>query len=208
MRLRLRPKQPELFEFYIRAARNTARAAEAMADLGTPGLSAEALSTRLVDIEHENDELTHELYNKLNSSFITPFDRDDMYRLGARLDDVIDHLEGAATLAHLYCAFDDQRPPPEMCEQLEVLRELGDLAARAFEDFAAKGDLKYYWVGSNELENRADRIYRHLLVRLFSGEYDALTVLKLKEIGDALEEAADAFEQVANTVEAITVKES
>ncbi|AXB42821.1 DUF47 domain-containing protein [Amycolatopsis albispora] len=208
MRLRLRPKQPELFEYFVRAARNTASATEAIADLGVPGTPAKALSDRLVEIEHQNDEVTHELYNKLNSSFITPFDRDDMYRLAARLDDVIDHLEAAATLAHLYAAFDGERPPPQMCEQLEVLRAFGELAVTAFEDFAAKRDLKHYWIGTNELENQADRIYRQLLTHLFSGRYDALTVLKLKEIGDVLEEAADAFEHVANTVEAIVVKES
>ncbi|QFU90392.1 DUF47 domain-containing protein [Amycolatopsis sp. YIM 10] len=208
MRLRLRPKQPELFEYFIRAARNTARATEAIADLAAPEVPAKELSERLVDIEHANDEVTHELYNKLNSSFITPFDRDDMYRLGARLDNVVDHLEHAATLAHVYCAFDDHRPPPEMCQQLEVLGKLGELAAASFEDFAAKRDLKHYWIGTNDLENQADRIYRHLLANLFSGKYDALTVLKLKEIGDGLEEAADAFEHVANTVEAIVVKES
>ncbi|RSM62344.1 DUF47 domain-containing protein [Amycolatopsis sp. WAC 01376] len=208
MRLRLRPRQPELFEFFTRAAHNAERAAAAIGGLGDPAVGSAELSERLVEIEHDNDEVTHELYNKLNTSFITPFDRDDMYRLAARLDDVIDQLEEAATLAHLYGLFDGEPPPPEMVRQLEILRKLGDIVAPAFEQFAENKDLKQYWVETNALENEADREYRHLLVRLFGGQYEALTVLKLKDVGDSLEQAADAFEHVANTVEAIVVKES
>ncbi|RZQ59485.1 DUF47 domain-containing protein [Amycolatopsis suaedae] len=208
MRLRLRPREPELYEFFTRAARNAAEAAEALAELGSADTGSEELSNRLVEIEHRNDELTHELYNRLNATFVTPFDRDDMYRLGSRLDDVVDHLEAAATLTHLYQPFADVTPPPELLDQVSVLRKLGALTVTAFDDLAAGRDLRHYWVESNSLENEADKLYRMLLVRLFGGEYETLTVLKLKEIADELEEAADAFELVANTVEAIAVKES
>jgi predicted phosphate transport protein (TIGR00153 family) len=208
MKFRFRPSEPALYGFFTRAAKNAERAALAVADIADVGKDADAVSARLVEIEHDNDNLTHELYNKIHSTFVTPFDREDMYSLGSRLDDVVDHLEGAATLVQLYGLFRTEAPPPEMCDQLTVLAKLGELTATAFEDFAAKRDMRKYLVGANSLENEGDRVYRLLLVRLFGGEYDALTVLKMKEVADELEEAADAFEHVANTVEAIVVKES
>lgn len=203
-----RPQNNDLYDFFTRAARNLDRGATVLAELCGPDPDPVSISERMVAIEHDNDELTHTLYNTLNASFITPFDREDMYRLGSRLDDVIDHMEAAATLIHLYELKRADNPPEEMYSQIRVLAELGTLTHQAFDIFAAKGDLQPYWVEANRLENEGDRLYRLLLVRLFGGDYDALTVLKFKEVGDELEQAADAFEQVANTIEAIMVKES
>jgi predicted phosphate transport protein (TIGR00153 family) len=208
VRLRLRPRGSDFYTFFSEAAKNISQATEVLAELANSDVDHLSVSKRLVEIEHQNDELTHHLYNKINATFITPFDREDLYRLGARLDDVVDHLEAAGTLVHLYGVFPTPGVPPEMADQLTVLGQLGPLTVRAFDQLPARRDLKQYWVEANRLENEADRVYRNLLVRLFGGEFDALTVLKLKEVADELEEAADAFEQVANTVEAIIVKES
>lgn len=208
MRFRFRPQDGTLYEFFTQAARNIDSAASVLGELARPGADPLAISQRLVEIEHENDELTHRLYNKINSTFITPFDRDDMYRLGSKLDDVLDHIEAAATLVHLCDLFGSAELPQEMREQIDVLSRLGPVAVDAFDTFAAKRNIRPYLVETNRLENEGDQAYRLLVRRLFSGEYDALTVLKLKEVGDELEEATDAFEQVADTVESITVKES
>lgn len=208
MRLRFRPDDNAIYEFFTQAARNLDRGATVLAELVQPDADPRSVSERLVEIEHDNDELTHRLYNKINTTFVAPFDREDMYRLGSRLDDVIDHIETVGTLAHLYELFRSAPLPQEMIDQIEVLTKLAPVTVEAFESLPHKHDLRPYWVEANRLENEGDRVYRMLLVRLFSGDYDALTVLKMKEIGDELEEAADAFEQVANTVEAIIVKES
>jgi uncharacterized protein len=95
-----------------------------------------------------------------------------------------------------------------MADQVAVLQRMAELTAQAMPRLRTLKDLDDYWIEINRLENDADRLYRRLLAKLFDGEYDALTVLKLKDVVDALEEAADAFEHVANTVETIVLKES
>jgi predicted phosphate transport protein (TIGR00153 family) len=142
---------------------------------------------------------------KLNSTFITPFDRDDIYRLAGRLDDVMDYMEAAVDLVVLY-KLDEL--PAEIAEQVDVLQRAALITAEAMPRLRTRKDLDVYWIEVNRLENEADRLYRRLLAKLFDGGYDALTVLKLKEVAEQLEAAADAFENVANAVETIVVKES
>ncbi|MGH2603376.1 MAG: DUF47 domain-containing protein, partial [Dehalococcoidia bacterium] len=147
-------------------------------------------------------------YNRINSTFITPFDREDIYRLGSNLDDVMDHIEAVGNLVYLYGLSELPALPREMTDLVDVLNQQAKLTADAMPRLKSMKNLQDYWIEINRLENEGDRAYRMLLVRLFSGEYDALTVLKLKEVADELEAAADAFEHVANTVETIAVKES
>ena len=173
-----------------------------------PGADIQSISERLGDIEHDSDKITHEVYNKINSTFITPFDREDIYRLASNLDDVMDHIEAAGNLVYLYGLTKLPALPREMHELVAVLDQQAKLTSDAMPRLKSMKDLKEYWVECNRLENDGDRAYRMLLVRLFSGEYDALTVLKMKEVADELEAACDAFEHVANTIEQIAVKES
>ncbi|HEU4347415.1 MAG TPA: DUF47 family protein, partial [Actinoplanes sp.] len=98
--------------------------------------------------------------------------------------------------------------PKEVVSQIEIIERCAEITAEAMPKLRAMTGLDEYWIEINRLENDGDRAYRMLLVRLFSGEYDALTVLKMKEVADELEAACDAFEHVANTIETITVKES
>jgi predicted phosphate transport protein (TIGR00153 family) len=142
---------------------------------------------------------------QLNESFITPFDREDIYRLASSLDDVMDAMEAAVDLVVLYQI---EQLPPEIADQVDVLERAAELTADAMPRLRSMKDLTDFWIELNRLENQADQVYRRLLARLFSGDFDALTVLKLKEVVDQLEAAADAFEHVANTVETIAVKES
>jgi predicted phosphate transport protein (TIGR00153 family) len=155
--------------------------------------------------EHAGDEATHAIMRELNETFVTPFDREDIYRLASSLDDVMDFMEAAVDLVVLY---NIAELPPEIADQVDVLERAAELTAEAMPRLRGMKDLKEFWIELNRLENQADQVYRRLLARLFSGEYDALTVLKLKEVVDQLEAAADAFEHVANTVETIAVKES
>ncbi len=208
MRIKLRPSDETFFDFFSRAAANLVRGTALLSELVLPDADVESVSERLVEVEHDSDAITHELYQKINSSFITPFDREDIYRLGSGLDDVMDHIEAVGSLMYLYGLTRMPALPREMHELMDVLDRQAKLTADAMPRLKGMQGLEEYWVECNRLENEGDSTYRMLLVRLFSGEYDALTVLKMKEVVDELEQACDAFERVANTVETIAVKES
>jgi uncharacterized protein len=194
VRFSFRPIEGAFYELFTKAAQNLVRGTELLNELALPGVDVQSVSERLTEVEHDSDQITHDLYKKINSAFITPFDREDIYRLGSQLDDVMDHLEAVGNLLYLY--------------GLTQLPSLPRVTADAMPRLRAMKNLEDYWIECNRLENEGDRSYRMLLVRLFSGEYDALTVLKMKEVADELEAACDAFEHVANTVETIAVKES
>ena len=208
MRFRLRPTEDSFYALFSQAAANLVKGAGILSELSLPDADHQAISERLTDIEHESDEVTHHLLRTLNSTFVTPFDREDIYRLGSTLDDVMDHMEAVGNLAFLYGLSSLPALPREMHQLIEVLNESARVTADAMPRLKTMKDLEPYWIEVNRLENEADQAYRMLLVRLFSGEFDALTVMKLKEVADELEAAADAFEHVANTVETIVVKES
>jgi predicted phosphate transport protein (TIGR00153 family) len=173
--------------------------------LGSTPPERPAIGERMKAAEHASDEITHAILNEVNSSFITPFDREDIYRLASSLDDVMDANEAAVDLVVLYNIID---LPTGLADQVEVLERAAEVTAEAMPRLRAMRNLREYWIEINRLENAGDAIYRRLLAKLYSGEYDALTVLKLKEVVDQLEAAADAFENVANTIESIAVKES
>jgi uncharacterized protein len=208
VRIKIRPSDDSFYDFFSRAAQNLVKGTGLLSELALPGANVMAIGERLVEVEHDSDSITHELYNKINSSFITPFDREDIYRLGSGLDDVMDHLEAIGTFVYLYGLSSLPALPREMVEIIDVLDQQAKVTADAMPRLKSMRELQEYWVECNRLENEGDRAYRMLLVRLFSGEYDALTVLKMKEVADELEAACDAFEHVANTVETIAVKES
>jgi predicted phosphate transport protein (TIGR00153 family) len=157
------------------------------------------------DAEHNCDETTHGIVRRVNSTFVTPFDREDIYALSAGLDDIMDFMEEAVDLVLLYGV---EQLPGEMAEQVEVIQRAADLTAEAMPRLRTMKDLEEYWIEINRLENQGDKTYRRILTRLFGGSYDALDVLKLKGVVDSLEGAIDAFEKVANIVEQIAVKES
>jgi predicted phosphate transport protein (TIGR00153 family) len=208
VRLKFTPSDSSFYECFTHAADNLVRGVDLLSELALPDVDVASVSERLSEVEHDSDKITHEVYNKINSTFITPFDREDIYRLASTLDDVMDHIEAAGNLVYLYGLTKLPVLPREMHEIVGVLDRQARVTADAMPRLKSMTDLKDYWVEVNRLENEGDQAYRMLLVRLFSGEYDALSVLKMKEVADELEKACDAFEHVANTVETIAVKES
>jgi uncharacterized protein len=207
----LTPHERGFYPLFTRAAENIVRAADELAALvAAPPAERDAFAKRVKDAEHAGDEVTHEILVKLNSTFVTPFDREDIYRLTSSLDDVIDALEEAADRIVLYRIGE---LPAGVKTQVDVLQRAAAATAAAMPQLATMSKLREYWVHVNSLEEEGDVAYRAQLEQLLCppGEIDAtgvLTVLKLKEVVDILEEAADAFETVANTVESIAVKES
>lgn len=208
VRFPFRRRDDGFYDLITRSARNLVTGTDLLAELALPGVDVQSVSERLVELEHDSDQVTHEIYSRINANRRPPFDRADIYQLGSNLDDVMDHLEAAGTLVYLYGLTALPALPREIHELIDALNQQAELTAAAMPRLASMRDLPEYWIECNRLENEGDRAYRMLLVRLFSGEYDALTVLKMKEVADELEAACDAFEHVANTVETIVVKRS
>jgi predicted phosphate transport protein (TIGR00153 family) len=205
VRLRLTPREDSFYDLFTDSANNLVTGARLLVELIADGTDREAAAEKLRACEHAGDELTHAIMRRLNESFITPFDREDIYRLASLLDDVMDYMEEAADLVVLY-KIDEL--PKDIVGQVEVLERAAELTADAMPRLRSMKELNEYWIEINRLENQGDQVYRRLLAKLFGGDYDALTVMKLKQVIDCLEEAADAFEHVANTIETIAVKES
>jgi hypothetical protein len=205
VRLRLTPRDDRFFPMFVEAAQNLVSATELLGEFLHVSSNREKLAVQLREHEHAGDAVTHRVIHELNSTFVTPFDREDIYRLITQLDDVMDAIEAAADFAVLS---ELETLPAEMARQVDLLQRAARCTAAAMGRLATMNDLASYWIEVNRLENEADQVYRGLLSRLFSGTYEALTVLKLKQVADDLEEAADAFEHVANVVQTIAVKES
>jgi predicted phosphate transport protein (TIGR00153 family) len=206
VRLNLRPSKTSFYEMFATSGQNLVVGARLLKELlGADPSQRKEIAEKMRGAEHAGDEATHAIMRELNETFVTPFDREDIYRLASSLDDVMDFMEAAVDLVVLY---NIAELPPEIADQVDVLERAAELTAEAMPRLRGMKNLNEFWIELNRLENQADQVYRRLLARLFSGEYDALTVLKLKEVVDQLEAAADAFEHVANTVETIAVKES
>jgi predicted phosphate transport protein (TIGR00153 family) len=211
MAFRLTPHERGFYPLFTRAAENIAVAADELAKLvAADPAGRPALAARVKEAEHAGDELTHEIMIKINTTFVTPFDREDIYRLASALDDVLDAIEEAADRIVLYRL---TTLPDGISAQVEVLQRAAAVTAAAMPRLEKMAELQEYWIEVNSLENEADAIYRTLLGDLLAPPdsappADVLTVLKTKEVVETLEEAADAFETVANTVESIAVKEA
>ncbi len=211
MAFRLTPHERGFYPLFTRAAENIAVAADELAKLvAADPAGRAALAARVKEAELAGDELTHEIMIKINTTFVTPFDREDIYRLASALDDVLDAIEEAADRIVLYRLGD---LPYGIAAQVEVLQRAAAATAEAMPRLEKMAELQEYWIKVNSLENEADDVYRTLLGDLLAPPEgalpaDVLTVLKTKEVVETLEEAADAFETVANTVESIAVKEA
>ena len=204
--MRFTPRNNSFYAMFAISGQNLVVGAGLLKELlGADPADRKDIAKKMREAEHDGDEATHAIMRELNESFITPFDREDIYRLASSLDDVMDAMEAAVDLVVLYQIGE---LPPEVADQVDVLERAAELTAEAMPRLRSMKDLSEYWIELNRLENQADQVYRRLLARLFNGEYDTLTVMKLKEVVDQLEAAADAFEHVANTVETIAVKES
>lgn len=203
LRLRLVPRDEGFYELFVRLGDKVELAADLYQRMLTEfdGLDERAL--RIRDVEHEGDEITHEIMKRLNTVFVTPLDHEDIHRLASRLDDVIDHLEAASDLVVLHKI---PEPLPEMKAQADVLVRASVLTKDALARLPKFRTLGEYFVEINRLENEGDRIYRRAVADLFSGDRNAMDVLKFKDIIDEAESAIDLLEDVGNLLEGIALK--
>lgn len=205
MRFRIRPVETSFYDLFAESANHLILGANLLAQLLDPNSDRKAIAEEMREAEHQADETTHKIVRTVNSTFITPFDREDIYRLASLLDDVMDYMEETVDLIGLY---EVESLPSQFAHQVEVLQRACQLTAEAMPRLRTMKDLEEYWIEINRLENQGDRSYRRIVADLFSGKYKSLEVLKLKDIVDSIEHAIDALESVANTVEQIAVKES
>jgi predicted phosphate transport protein (TIGR00153 family) len=205
VQLRLRPVEASFYDIFAEQANMLVVGAGLLAERLGDGNDRVTIAKQMRDAEHLADEKTHEVVRKVNKTFVTPFDREDIYNLASGLDDVMDLMEEAVDLVLLY---EVEKLPKEFANLVEVIQRCAELTAGAMPRLQSMKGLEEYWIEVNRLENAGDKSYRRILAKLFGGKYEAIEVLKLKDIVDSLEGAIDAFEGVANIVEQIAVKES
>jgi predicted phosphate transport protein (TIGR00153 family) len=203
-RLRLTPQKREFFDLYTRASANAVEISRLLVELlETFPEDGNDLVRRIKEREHEGDHLTHELINLLNQTFVTPFDRDDIYNLAGAIDDVCDHIDEAADNLITYGA---ERVPEKAVEQARVIHQAAlnlDGAVRQLEGFK---DSQAQLTELRRLEDEGDRLVRDAVGDLFKTSSDPITVIRWKDIHERLEEAVDSLENAADVLEAILVK--
>ena len=205
MRLRITHGDESFYDLFHKMAQKVQEGAEELLDLLKNYTDLDRKTQRILNIEHEGDELTHTVYHRLNTIFVTPFDREDIRHLASNLDDVLDHIEAAAEYLQLHKIGE---PLPQMVSLAETLADAARRTAEAMPDLRTMKGLDDYWVEINRLENEGDRFYRRTIAELFSGDYRAMDVLKYKDIIEEIEHGIDRLEDVANTVETIVLKQS
>ncbi|MGH2594873.1 MAG: DUF47 domain-containing protein [Actinomycetota bacterium] len=205
MKLKISNRAEAFFDLFTESAENLRTAAELLADLIGDYRDVELKAQRIADREHEGDEVTHAIIRLLNTTFVTPMDREDIYQLATALDDVMDAIEAVSDLFVLHRI---ESPLPEMQAQIDVLvhAALQTEQALAALPNMRREQLEPYWIEINRLENEGDRLYRRAIADLFSGEHRAMDVLKWKEVIENLEEALDGLENVANIIESTVLK--
>jgi uncharacterized protein len=203
-RLTLIPQKREFFELYNRAAENIVAIADLLiALLDRFPAGADDLVGDVKELEHEGDRLTHELVDLLNRTFVTPFDRDDMYRLAGALDDICDHVDEAAGRVASYGVSEIRE---QARGQAQVIRRAAAKLAEAVGGLEGFKESRRELIELRELEDEGDRLNRDAVAELFSSERDPLVVIRWKDIHEQLEEAVDACENAADVLEAILVK--
>ena len=203
MALRLTPQKREFFDLFNEAAANAREIARLLVDLLAEWPHSKERLRDIRESEHEGDRLTHEVINLLNRTFVTPFDRDDIYRLASVIDDICDHVDEAADNLDAYEVTD---VPPRAREQAEVIYRAASRLYEAIELLEGFGDAQKHLHALRELEDEGDRLSREAVADLFRSGHDPLTIIRWKDIHEQLEEATDACENAADVLEAILVK--
>ncbi|GAC1342781.1 MAG: DUF47 family protein [Candidatus Dormibacteria bacterium] len=202
MRLSLIPRERRFYDLFDQQAANIVAACGILAAIESPTELAER-HAEIKAFEHAGDEVTHEVVRMLNRTFVTPFDREDVYDLASGMDDLLDFADEVADVLTLYGVTVIPAPVRELSElfrlaSLQLQQAVGKLQAQH--------DMDGHWVEVHRIENEGDDVSRRAIAELFRGDVAPLEVIKLKEIYALLEEALDRCEDVANTLESITIK--
>jgi uncharacterized protein Yka (UPF0111/DUF47 family) len=197
------PRELAFFDLFDRAAGGVLRAVVDLAILLDDLPNAERHAQRIRDLEHEGDDLTHQIIALVNTTFVTPFDRKDMHRLASSLDDVIDCVEG---LADLLVLLRIAKPLPQFVQQIEVLRRATTAVAQAVRELRSLHPLEAVLTEIKRAEREGDWVYRRGVAELYSGDYEPMQVLMWKDLLHQGETALDKCEDIANTIESVLLK--
>jgi len=204
-RLSLLPRDRTFFDLFIEAGRNSVHAARLLDQMMGVWPDDTGISREILKAEQEGDRITHEIVKRLNSTFVTPIDREDIYGLATQMDDIVDFTEEAADLLGLYKI----EAPMEQAQALtKVLVAACEQLAEGLEHLPDFKDLDKYWIEVHRLENEGDRISRDAVASLFSNGIDPMVVIRWKDVFAVLENAIDATETAAQILEGIVIKNS
>jgi uncharacterized protein len=205
MRLSLLPRDSGFFDLFIEAGQNTLQAARLLdAMMGTWPDDGD-LGREILKAEQEGDRITHDIIQRLNSTFVTPIDREDIYGLATQMDDIVDFTEEAADFLGLYKI---EAPMEQAGALTRVLVGACEQLATGLEHLREFRDLDKYWIEIHRLENEGDRISRDAVASLFSNGIDPMVVIRWKDMFAVLENAIDATETAAQILEGIVIKNS
>jgi predicted phosphate transport protein (TIGR00153 family) len=204
-RLSLLPRDRTFFDLFIEAGKNTLEASRLLDRMMGTWPDSGELSKRIFDAEQEGDRITHAIIKRLNSTFVTPIDREDIYGLATQMDDIVDYTEEAADFLGLYKI---EAPMSQAQDLTKVLVAACEQLAAGLEHLRDFKDLDKYWIEIHRLENDGDRISRNAVASLFSNGIDPMVVIRWKDMFAVLENAIDATETAAQILEGIVIKNS
>ncbi len=199
------PKEREFFNLFEEASRNILKSAESLDKMMSTYPDEAELAREILICEQDGDRITHDIHRRLNQTFVTPIDREDIYELAGALDDIVDWIEETADFLGLY----QIEAPMQQAQALSaVLVKSARQVNEAMPRLRSFKDIHQYTVEINSLENEGDQLHREALAALFKGGIDPMTVIRWKDIYQRLENAIDATEKVAHILENIVIKNS
>jgi uncharacterized protein len=201
----LAPRDREFFDLFEEAGGNILRAAGLLEEMLRDFPERNELARDILICEQDGDRVTHDIIQRLNQTFVTPIDREDIYELASALDDVVDYTEEVSDYLGLY---NIEAPMVQSQELAKVLHACARQIAEAMPRLRGFKDISHYTVEINRLENDGDRITREAIASLFNNGIDPMVVIRWKDIFERLEEAIDSCERVANILEGIVIKNS
>jgi predicted phosphate transport protein (TIGR00153 family) len=203
VRLRLIPREERFYDLFVEDAANVLAAARQLETMLRSYDDLENRAEALRAAEHKGDEISHDIGRRLESTFVTPFDREDIHDLISALDDVLDLIEEVSDTFILYHI---DAPTPAAIEQATIVVRQCELIHEALSHLRGFRDLERYWIEIHRLENEGDLVSRHAVSELFQDGADPIQVIKWRKIYNTLEETIDKGEDVANIIERITIK--
>jgi predicted phosphate transport protein (TIGR00153 family) len=204
--MRLLPREERFFTLFLDQANIITQASERLLEGVRKGNSDLAAAAHdIAAFEQRGDEVIHDIFTRLNQTFITPLDPEDIHSLSSHLDEVLDGIEDAA---HRLAAYRVEPIPPAVVELCEIVHTSAQSLARAFEALNKNQRLLEHCIEVNRLEGNADQVLRRAIETLFATEKDAIAIIKLKEIYEFLEQTTDRCEDVADALQNVVVKNS
>jgi uncharacterized protein len=202
--MRFLPREEKFYHYFMDQANLIVRAAKQFREAAQKGpIALNEAAITVAALEQKGDEIIHEIFTRLNQTFITPMDPEDIHTLGARLDDVLDGIEDCV---HRIVAYKIDPIPPGMIEMCKIIEECGVALEVAFRALNDQKPLLETCIEVNRLEEVADSVSRSAIAELFNEEQNPITIIKLKEIYEILEATADYCEDVADALQNVSVK--